>query len=163
MGAGFLCVAGGGQFLSRSFSSYWVLLPLVLWPERVTLGGVFCLYPLAFPVAEVFKSEITWGRKKPRELSAVFPWPQGPRSAPSSRLPSRVSGHYCHVGLQGGAVSPFISEQKVPGPSLTYFFLSVMQSRLFLLSCGAPLLSPARGCFISLAVLPALKFPFGSF
>lgn len=122
-GAGFLCVAGGGQFLSRSFSSYWALLPLVLWPERVILGGVFCLYPLAFPVAEVFKSEITWGRKKPRELSAVFSWPRGPRSAPSSRLPSRVSGHYCHVGLQGGAVSPFISEQKVPGPSLTYFFL----------------------------------------
>ena len=33
------------------------------------------------------------------------------------------SRHYWHVGLQGGAVSPFISEQKVPVPSLKYFFL----------------------------------------
>lgn len=142
VGAGegrFLCVAGGGQFLSRSFSSYWALLPLVLWPERATLVGVFCVYPLAFPVAEVFKPEITWGRKKPRELSAVSPWPRGPRSAPSFGPPSRVSRHYWHVGLQGGAVSPFISEQKVPVPSLKYFFLSVIQSRFFLLSCGASL------------------------
>ena len=56
-GPGFLGVCWRRALLVQK--SHWALPLLFLWPERATLVGGFCLYPLAFPVAEVFKSEAT--------------------------------------------------------------------------------------------------------
>lgn len=125
-GAGFLCVAGGGQFLSE-VSRLTALPASGLLAERVTSGG-FLFVPVG--ISSCLKSSnLRWrGAGKKPELSAkIFPWPRGPRSAPSSRLPSRVSGHYCR-GTQGGAVCALHLRAEGPWAIFNIFFLSLFRA-----------------------------------
>lgn len=96
------------------------LLPLVLWPERVTSGGVLFV-PVGFQLLKSSNLKSSVGQEETQGNSPPsFPGPEVPGQLPPPCLPESLG--MLPRGTPGrSSLALHLSEQKVPGPSLTYF------------------------------------------